>query len=91
MESVRPDDEQLAIRDAFGPILLADRRRQPGSFARVAQRVDAIELRAEHWNSPKPFIWIKTADEIVSKVGRGRAAQTEATSGTDHNATEAVR
>jgi hypothetical protein len=29
---------------------------------------------AEHWNDdPKPFVWRKTAEEIIEKVRRGRA------------------
>jgi hypothetical protein len=39
-----------------------------------------------HWNdNPRPFIWHKTADEIIAKVRRGRAALTHQTkSATDH-------
>jgi hypothetical protein len=38
------------------------------------------------WNDdPKPFVWIKTASDIVAKVRRGRAALTHPTkSATDH-------
>jgi hypothetical protein len=37
--------------------------------------IDAIELWAKHWNDdPKPFVWHKTAAEIIAKVKRGRAA-----------------
>ena len=41
---------------------------------------------AEGWNdNPKPFIWHKTAEEIIAKVRRGRAALTHAAkSATDH-------
>jgi hypothetical protein len=47
--------------------------------------IEAIELWAEHWNDdPKPFVWKKTADEIIEKVRRGRAALTEAKSATHH-------
>ncbi len=39
-----------------------------------------------HWNDdPKPFVWHKTAEEIIAKVRRGRAALTHVTkSATDH-------
>ena len=46
---------------------------------------DAIELWAEHWNDdPKPFVWHKTADEIIEKVRRGRATLTQVKSATHH-------
>jgi hypothetical protein len=47
--------------------------------------VDAIELWAEHWNDdPKPFVWHKTAAEILEKVRRGRAALAQVNSATHH-------
>ena len=50
----------------------------------VAALVDAIETWVEHWNDdPKPFVWHKTASEIVAKVRRGRAALAEVKSATD--------
>ena len=64
---------------------LTDRRLRRGTFASVRELIDAIELWAEHWNDdPKPFIWHKTAEEIIAKVQRGRAALTQAKSATHH-------
>lgn len=65
---------------------LTDKRLRRDSFTSVTDLVDAIELWTEHWNNnPKPFIWHKTAQEIITKVRRGRAALTAVTkSATDH-------
>ncbi len=64
---------------------LTDRRLRRGVFSSVAELVDAIELWAEHWNdNPKPFMWHKTATEIVEKVRRGRATLTQVKSATQH-------
>ncbi len=51
-----------------------------------AQLIEAIEIWAEHWNDdPKPFVWHKTAREIITKVRRGRAAlATQVKSATRH-------
>jgi transposase len=65
--------------------LLTERRLRRGTFNSVSVLIEAIELWAEHWNDdPKPFVWKKTADEIIEKVRRGRAALTEAKSATHH-------
>ncbi|HEX2273353.1 MAG TPA: IS630 family transposase [Acidimicrobiales bacterium] len=65
---------------------LTDKRLRRGSFGSVAELVDAIELWASHWNDdPKPFMWHKTAEEIIAKVKRGRAALAhQIKSATDH-------
>jgi transposase len=63
---------------------LTDRRLRRGVFASVDQLLDAIYDWAHHWNAdPKPFIWHKTAEEIITKVRRGRAALTQAKSATE--------
>jgi transposase/transposase-like protein len=66
--------------------LLTERRLRRGVFHSVGALQDAIDLWVEHWNDdPKPFIWHKTAEEIITKVKRGRAALTAVTkSATDH-------
>jgi len=65
--------------------LLTERRLRRGTFTSVDVLVEAIELWAEHWNDdPQPFVWRKTADEIIAKVRRGRVALTEAKSATHH-------
>ncbi len=54
---------------------LTDRRLRRGAFTSVPDLIDAIETWVEHWNDdPKPFIWHKTADDIINKVRRGRAS-----------------
>ena len=65
---------------------LTDKRLRRDSFTSVTQLIDAIEQWTEHWNNdPKPFIWHKTAEEIITKVQRGRAPLTAVTeSATDH-------
>lgn len=64
---------------------LTDRRLRRGVFTSVGELIDAIELWAEHWNDdPKPFVWHKTAAEIIEKVRRGRATLTQVKSATHH-------
>jgi transposase len=63
---------------------LTDRRLRRGTFNSVSALVDAIETWVEHWNDdPKPFVWHKSAEEIVTKVRRGRAALAEVKSATE--------
>jgi transposase len=66
--------------------LLTARRLKRGVFTSVDALTEAIGLWAQHWNNdPQPFIWKKTADEIITKVRRGRAKLTAVTkSATDH-------
>ncbi len=56
------------------------------SFSSVDELTDTIDTWASHWNNdPTPFIWQRTAEEIVTKVRRGRAALHRVTeSATDH-------
>ncbi len=66
---------------------LTTKRLKRGSFASVGDLVEAIESYiANHNNDPKPFMWTKTADEIIEKVKRGRVAldQTSVNPGTHH-------
>ena len=45
------------------------------SFGSVPVLIQAIESYIAHNNeNPKPFIWTKTADQIIAKVRRGRVA-----------------
>jgi len=54
---------------------LTNKRLRTGSFNIIDALTDAIDLWVDHWNDdPKPFIWTKTANDIVAKVKRGRAA-----------------
>jgi len=66
---------------------LTTKRLKRGSFASVPDLIAAIESYiANHNTDPKPFVWTKTADEIIEKVRRGRVAleQTSANSRTHH-------
>ena len=64
---------------------LTDRRLRRGAFSSVKSLVAAIELWAEHWNDdPKPFIWHKSANEIIEKVSRGRSALHQIKTATHH-------
>ena len=64
---------------------ITDKRLRRGRFSSVAELVEAMELWAEHWNhDPKPFVWTKTADDIMTKVRRGRDSLHQIKSATDH-------
>lgn len=65
---------------------LTDKQLRRSSFTSVDELIDTIDEWADQWNQdPKPFIWHKTAEEIIAKVRRGRAALDHATkSATDH-------
>jgi len=64
---------------------LTERRLRRGAFSSVDALIEAIEVWTEHWNDdPKPFIWHKTAEQIIEKVRRGRAALHQINSATDH-------
>ena len=56
---------------------LTERRLRRGVFTSVPDLINAIEIWAEHWNDdPQPFVWHKSAQEIITKVRRGRASLT---------------
>jgi transposase len=64
---------------------LTDRRIRRGVFTSVPDLIEAITTWVEHWNDdPKPFVWHKTAEEIIEKVRRGRATLHQIKSTTDH-------
>jgi len=64
---------------------LTDKRLRRGAFNSVAALTEAIATWVSHWNDdPKPFVWHKTADEIIEKVRRGRATLHQIKSTTDH-------
>ena len=64
---------------------LTDKRLRRGVFTSVADLTDAITTWAEHWNTnPTPFIWKATAEDITTKVRRGRATRNHINSQTDH-------
>ena len=54
---------------------ITTKRIRRGSFASVTVLVEVIEEYIAHNNeNPKPFIWTKTADQIIAKVRRGRVS-----------------
>ena len=55
-------------------------------FSSVDALIEAIETWTEHWNDdPKPFIWTKTAEAILTRTRRARAALNASANGaTDH-------
>ena len=66
--------------------LLTEQRLRRGTFTSVETLIEAIELWTQHWNNnPNPFIWHKTADEIITKVRRGRTALTHQTKSATHH------
>ena len=64
---------------------LTDKRLRRGTFNSVADLSTAITTWAAHWNeNPKPFIWKAAAQDIITKVRRGRPTLNEINSQTDH-------
>jgi transposase len=58
---------------------LTSKRLKRGSFVSVPELIAAIEdYIANHNADPKPFMWTKTADDIIEKVKRGRVALNQA-------------
>ena len=54
---------------------LDDKRVRRGAFASVPELITAVlDYVAQHNDNPKPFIWRKTAQDIIEKVGRARLA-----------------
>lgn len=53
---------------------LTNKRLKHGVFTSVAELTDALDVWVSHWNDdPQPFVWTKTANDIITKVKRGRA------------------
>jgi transposase len=64
---------------------LTDKRLRRGIFTSVAELTEAITTWAAHWNTdPKPFIWKATAQDVIAKVRRGRAALHQIKTQTHH-------
>ena len=65
---------------------ITNRRLRRAAFKSVDQLIDAIDDWTDHWNTTAaPFIWTKTAEEILAKVRPARTALTHLTeSATDH-------
>jgi transposase len=61
---------------------LDEKRVHRGIFRSVPELIDAVMGYVGHHNkNPKPFIWRKTAEEIIEKVGRARLALDNAPTG----------
>lgn len=64
---------------------LTESRLRRGIYTSVTHLIEAIEIWIEHWNDhPKPFEWHKTAEEIITKVRRGRSSLHQIKSATHH-------
>ena len=64
---------------------LNDKRLRRGVFTSVADLTAAITEWAEHCNTdPKPFVWKATAEQIITKVRRGRETLHWIKAQTDH-------
>jgi hypothetical protein len=54
-------------------------------FTSVPDLTQTITTWAEHWNnSPTPFIWKATAEDIITKVKRGRETLNQIKTQTHH-------
>ena len=61
---------------------LDEKRVHRGVFRNVPELIRAVMGYIDNHNSsPKPFVWRKTADEIIEKVGRARIALNNAPTG----------
>jgi transposase len=56
------------------------------SFTSVAELETRIDCWVSHWNdNPEPFVWTRTADEILDKVARGQATLDRITKSATHH------
>jgi transposase len=64
---------------------ITNRRLRRAAFRSVDELIDAIDDWTDHWNeTAAPFVWTKTAEEILTKVRSARAALTLTKSATHH-------
>lgn len=65
---------------------LTNKRLRRSAFTSIAELTAAIDEWVDHWNDdPRPFVWTKTATEIIDKVRRGRAALDHQTKSATHH------
>jgi transposase len=65
---------------------LTDRRLRRGVFTSVPALIEAITTWVDHGNvDPKPFVWHAKAEDIITKVRRGRATLSQVKSKTQHS------
>jgi hypothetical protein len=75
-------DEQRKERTYIGLRFLKEERIRRGVFTSVPELEAAIHDYLEHHNAdPKPFVWTKSAQEILAKVTRARNALQHLASG----------
>ena len=56
------------------------------SFTSVAELTDRIDWWVENWNdNPEPFIWSRTANDIIDRVASGRATLDRITKSATHH------
>lgn len=56
------------------------------SFQSTSDLQDRIDWWVEHWNhDPEPFVWTRTAQEIIERVARGRATLDRITKSATHH------
>jgi hypothetical protein len=56
---------------------LSRRAIRRGAFTSVRALTEAIQRFLDHWNDDcKPFVWVKTADEILATLHRQRSDET---------------
>jgi transposase len=57
--------------------ILSRRAIRRGAFTSVRALTDAIQRFLDHWNDDcKPFVWVKTTDEILATLHRQRSHET---------------
>jgi hypothetical protein len=67
----KPAPAEAGVERFFG--LITQQRIRRGVFTSVPQLEAAIHDYLDHHNAhPKPFVWTKSAEEILAKVTRGR-------------------
>jgi len=75
-----PAPAQAGVERFFG--LITQERIRRGVFTSVPQLEAAIHKYLDHHNAdPKPFVWTKSAEEILAKVTRARSALEQLASG----------
>ncbi|MGH6867364.1 MAG: transposase [Methylocella sp.] len=71
---IPPSSSRLNLVERRFGAIAAERIRR-GVFKNVSELERAIHAYVDHNNAnPKPFVWTKSANDIVLKVNRGRAA-----------------
>jgi transposase len=65
---------------------ITNRRLRRAAFNSLDQLIDAIDDWTDHWNeTAAPFVWTKTAEEILAKVRPARTALTHLTNLATHH------